>query len=178
MVPIRISAGDLEQIEDEEVNENLPQNISIPKQGEILLSHIPLVWMVPEAQRAGLRFDSNKVAEMDFSWIGNKEDFIGSGVPPAPGVPQVQATATEPTQINDKTKQRRDKFRNHLHRAAIESIAHNCLTFGGGLEIGADSAWTFMNICLSVGWTLSLTKPGEVFVFPCPVSCESCSTLL
>ena len=158
-IPPRLSARDLEQLEDEEAEENLSQDILevwfsgghgdigggwIPKRGEILLSHIPLAWMVREASRSGFRFDPEKVAEMNCGWEGNKNDFMDSYVPPAAGIPQVQVTGTESPKPNDGLNPERDAFHKHLHRAATESIVHDCLAFGGGLGTGTVSAWTFM----------------------------------
>ena len=164
-IPFRTDTFDWGNMEDEDRDEAAPQDVLevwfggghgdigggwTAKENEVLLSHIPLVWMVREAQRAGLRFSPEKVAEMNCGWgadFENDED-IDPGVAAATGIPQLQVTGTEsPASVASTANtadNRKNFFHKHLHRAATESTVHDCLQYGGGLGPIAVMSWAFM----------------------------------
>jgi hypothetical protein len=166
-IPPRAAAFDIqEQLEEEEeADEARPQDIQeiwfsgghgdigggwTPSEGEVLLSHIPLVWMVREAQRAGLRFDPEKVAEMNCGWNVDysEEDGGPSSAMHATGVPQVNVIRSDSWEKQKSNGKQpvpgKEQFHKHLHRAATEATVHDCLTFKGGLGASAVMAWNFM----------------------------------
>ena len=167
----RAFADDDDDDSDDEADEALPQNIKeiwfpgchadigagwpLEKDEEIPLSHGPLVWMVREAQKAGLRFDQQKVEEMKCGGnMGYEEEEGGHG----PGlelhgtmIPQVQITTTGspatshlPTEIPQTTHARRTKLHAHLHKGATQGRMHDVLKFKNGAPRTGVIAWNIM----------------------------------
>ncbi|KAK0715936.1 hypothetical protein B0H67DRAFT_635071 [Lasiosphaeris hirsuta] len=60
-----------------------------PGPGAMSLSHLPLVWMVRAAMKAGLRFDGEKLAEMDIT----AHDDLGGPCTPRGGMSQTTTSA-------------------------------------------------------------------------------------
>ena len=118
--------------------------------------------MVREAKRAGLRFDPDKMEEMNCGWdvsYDDEPDHEHVGPMDRHGtVPEVQITSTGDPEITkdrdlprDARKQRDDehhakrkRFHDHLHKAATQSTLHDALTFGKGLPTGSVATWKFM----------------------------------
>lgn len=105
------------------------------------LSHAPLVWMVQEAQRAGLRFKSSKLKKFQ-CWNGpivaetldtemktraNEHQADGEGV------------AENPTQDHSQN----DEFNEALRRSSSAKL-HDCLVFGDGLPATSVLSWKMM----------------------------------
>lgn len=121
-------------------------------------SHVPLVWMVREAMRAGLKFDLEKVQELDcFDLYNesakasskssrkqqqkrpeihlNQEDEDG-GELVAPPTPDTLAD-------DDGEKDFKQVFLDMMHKAHAARI-HDSLVYGGGLTTVAVTAWNMM----------------------------------
>lgn len=120
-------------------------------------SHVPLVWMVREAMRAGLKFDLEKVQELDcFDLFNesanaskssrqrqqkgpeihlNEEDEDG-GELVAPPTPDTLAD-------DDEEKDFKQVFLDMMHKAHLARI-HDSLVYGGGLSTMAVTAWNMM----------------------------------
>ncbi|CAJ0552178.1 Ff.00g061570.m01.CDS01 [Fusarium sp. VM40] len=113
-------------------------------EGSKSTSHIPLAWIVREAQKAGLPFDDEKVAEMGccvaHDWqdatgrppIPNLRVSSGSGVGHAPDMP-----------MDEKTRDPKDDFHGVMHGACTAKI-HDSLEYGQGLGAIAVTAWKIM----------------------------------
>ncbi|KAL9619678.1 MAG: hypothetical protein Q9160_005698 [Pyrenula sp. 1 TL-2023] len=87
---------------------------------EWTLSHIPLVWMVREAEQAGIRFDPHKMATLN-------------------------CCPDEIDDYGDREIGGREKtFLDALHLSSIQGTIHDCLTFGGGLSTLATLSWKAM----------------------------------
>ncbi|KAJ5127336.1 hypothetical protein N7448_008115 [Penicillium atrosanguineum] len=92
------------------------------------LSHIPLVWMVKEAQLVGLEFDPEKLKrfhcyeEPTYENLGYKETTING----------------------DISETNKDPFHETYHRTMDTGIAHDCLTYGGGLSFFSTLSWRLM----------------------------------
>ncbi|KAL7929371.1 hypothetical protein V8C35DRAFT_315836 [Trichoderma chlorosporum] len=120
-------------------------------------SHVPLIWMVREAIRAGLKFDLEKVQELDCfdlyneygsasSKNGRREQERGPNIlvnrdgeegaePVAPPSPDTSADGEDP----DLKK----VFMDMMHKAHLARI-HDSLVYGGGLSNMAVTAWNMM----------------------------------
>ena len=85
------------------------------------LSHIPLVWMVNEAQLVGLEFDAEKLKRF------NCYDGI-TGL----------AAHNNPNQC------REDPYHQVLTETMDRGIVHDCLTYGGGVSAFSTLAWRLM----------------------------------
>ncbi len=83
------------------------------------LSHTPLVWMVWEAESAGLKFDKYKMA--DLTCCPDKIDEYGNKDP--------EHFAT---------------FHKALHQSGTTGFIHDCLEFGGGLPRTSVLSWKMM----------------------------------
>ncbi|KAH6949016.1 hypothetical protein DER45DRAFT_588642 [Fusarium avenaceum] len=113
-------------------------------EGSKSTSHIPLAWIVREAQKAGLPFDDEKVAEMGccvaHDWqdatgrppIPNLRVSSGSGVGHAPDMP-----------MDEKTRDPKEDFHGVMHGACSAKI-HDSLEYGQGLGAIAVTAWKIM----------------------------------
>ncbi|KAF5021746.1 hypothetical protein F66182_6196 [Fusarium sp. NRRL 66182] len=108
-------------------------------------SHIPLAWIVREAQRAGLPFDTEKVAEMGCCVAHDWKDTTGR-----PPIPDLRVTSGSggpsrtPTMPRDeKTGDSHDDFHNAMHGACTARI-HDSLEYGQGLGAFAVTAWKIM----------------------------------
>ena len=166
----RIHLGDDDSDSDDEADEELPQNVQeiwfpgchadigagwpLAEGEDIPLSHCPLVWMVREAQKAGLRFDQEKVQEMKCGGNMGYEDEDGD----VPGtelhgtmIPEVHITTTgTPTAsrmqsgIPQTAHGRRTKLHHHLHKGATEGRMHDSLKFKNGTPATGVLAWNIM----------------------------------
>ncbi|KAM5342326.1 hypothetical protein ACJ41O_013292 [Fusarium nematophilum] len=109
-------------------------------------SHIPLAWMVREAQRAGLPFDTDKVAEMGCC-AGS--DWQGQMGRPRQDIPDLRVSSGNggpsrtPTMPNDEKSDSHKCFHDLMHGACTARI-HDSLEFGQGLGHMAVSAWKIM----------------------------------
>ncbi|OQD84885.1 hypothetical protein PENANT_c011G02787 [Penicillium antarcticum] len=83
------------------------------------LSHIPLVWMVKEAQLAGLEFDPEKLERFNC----RDETF-------------------EPLRASEETKP--DIYRDVLQQTMDRGIVHDTLTYGGGVSALSTLSWRLM----------------------------------
>jgi uncharacterized protein (DUF2235 family) len=96
------------------------------------LSHIPLVWMVKEAQAAGLEFDPEKLKhfncyeENPSAMEGPKETIFSNGL------------------AAHNHHRQTDKFNEALMCTMDQGIAHDCLSYGGGLSFFSTMAWRLM----------------------------------
>lgn len=108
--------------------------------------------MVREAQKAGLRFDPDKVQEMKCGWnVSYDED---EGGPPEnhaysydSNVPEVQITADgspRRPQKDEHFHSAKSKFHGHLQAAATQGVIHDCLQFKNGTAPLGVIAWNFM----------------------------------
>lgn len=129
------------------------------------LSHCPLVWMVREAQKAGLRFDSEKMKRLQchddddsdvFSQLPTRTraSFHGFDIPEVQvigspgsengrGFPQgssdEKAQPEEPSESTPKSE-----FLAALHKAATRGKLHDCLEFNNGLPFTSVLSWKIM----------------------------------
>jgi hypothetical protein len=83
------------------------------------LSHTPLVWMVWEAEAAGLKFDKTKMANL--TCCPDKIDEYGN-----------------------KDPDHYAKFHTALHESGTGGFIHDCLEIGGGLPLASVLSWKLM----------------------------------
>lgn len=102
------------------------------------LSDIPLMWMLREAQKAGMPLDPDKVRASNL-FPDEEEPDVDVGAPrlqveghALPESSQAQPTFDGPAFIEE------------IHRIATTSVVHDSLRFGGGLPWSAVAAWKFM----------------------------------
>lgn len=117
-------------------------------------SHVPLVWMIREAIRAGLPFDPDKVAELgcgvktELREIAkNEKEGKKSPSPEVPAI-RVQDGGGESSPMWEKSNQNllgedHAEFREVLTRAFTSPI-HDSLVYGGGLSFLPTTSWKLM----------------------------------
>ena len=124
---------------------------------EFPLSHGPLVWMVREAQKAGLEFDQDKMRALrccDTGFDMSMTDANAFG----PSVPEVQIT--EPPDLFRSPHSEHNSsgwapgwqpspatqspFHQTLHTAATRGVLHDCLEFNNGLGRSSVISWKMM----------------------------------
>lgn len=102
------------------------------------LSDVPLMWMLREAQKAGMPLDPDKVRASNLFPDEPEPEPENEGPrlqvegQPLPERPQAQETFEGPGWTEE------------IHRIATTSRVHDSLRFGGGLGWGAVAAWKFM----------------------------------
>lgn len=98
------------------------------------LSHIPLVWMVKEAQLVGLEFDAEKLKRF------NCFEEPGEGYP---GL-RDSATLNGDASNAHGGQRREDAFTETLTQTMDHGIVHDCLTYGGGVSFLSTLSWRLM----------------------------------
>ncbi|UKZ94723.1 uncharacterized protein TrAFT101_009576 [Trichoderma asperellum] len=121
-------------------------------------SHVPLVWMVREAMRAGLKFDLEKVQELDCFDLYNEsaKNSPKGGRKRQQKGPEIHLNqededggelVTPPTPDtladDDGGKDFKQVFLDMMHKAHLARI-HDSLVYGGGLSGVAVTAWNIM----------------------------------
>ena len=129
---------------------------------ELPLSHGPLVWMVREAERAGLNFDREMMVKLkcgeDFQrdW----EDLENPASAGDPGIPTFQVTnSTKPDLLNSPHSEKQNpgwtrglepeaskesEFHKSLRLAGTKGHLHDCLKFKNGLSTMSVISWKMM----------------------------------
>ncbi|KAM0433904.1 hypothetical protein ACHAPT_003847 [Fusarium lateritium] len=111
-------------------------------------SHIPLAWMVREAQKAGLPFDAEKVSEMGccaaHEWSEEPDRGRLTSIPDL-RVSSNGGPSRTPTMPNDEKteKESHSHFHDIMHGACSARI-HDSLEYGQGLGTMAVTAWKIM----------------------------------
>ena len=125
------------------------------------LSHGPLVWMVREAQRAGLDFDREMMVRLkccddqNDSW---PESYDSTHVGDS-DLPEVQVTSFPPNIFGSPKSEianpgwapgmepeepKKSEFHQTLYTAATKSKLHDCLEFNNGLSVMSVISWRMM----------------------------------
>ncbi len=83
------------------------------------LSHAPLVWMVHEAEKAGLKFDPYKMAKLN-------------------------CCPDEIDEYGNVDEEKREHFHSAIHESGCRGFIHDCLEYGGGLPRTSVISWKIM----------------------------------
>jgi hypothetical protein len=113
------------------------------QEGEVPLSHVPLVWIVREAKKSGCQFDEDKMATL--GCLDDSED----DVPPLADMPTIQVTDSPSAEKGMNggfpgLAKDEDTFRGRIAVGATKGKIHDCLSFGKGLPGTAVLAWKVM----------------------------------
>ncbi|KAL3479183.1 hypothetical protein BJX99DRAFT_85824 [Aspergillus californicus] len=114
------------------------------------LSHAPLVWMVQEAQRAGLEFDPTKMKQFECL-----EEYDGDYSPIRETTKwqknwcQDPAHEHEQNGVNEREEEKQpssssQRFKAALYTSSTEGLIHDCLSFGNGLPRLSVITWRLM----------------------------------
>ncbi|KAF2669630.1 hypothetical protein BT63DRAFT_479423 [Microthyrium microscopicum] len=139
---------------------------------EVALSHVPLVWMTREAQRAGLHFDPVKLRALHCAPEEHDAGIICNTAKAYQAVPQIiepnpsdedlapnekpahEIIPEAPNSTNDKSEDSQHdgiivddlpEFHRKLHLATTKGKIHDTLCFGNiGISASSVIAWNFM----------------------------------
>lgn len=107
------------------------------------LSHVPLVWMVREAQHAGLRFDEDKMRAL--SCYDDRTDAQSTSGAHGGSIPDIFVTASTPLRdLAPPTPAAPSSFQTALEQAMTRGQLHDCLSFNRGLPLLSVLSWTIM----------------------------------
>ena len=121
------------------------------------LSHVPLVWMVREARRAGLAFDLEKLREFnccagdgaDVAMVNFSDPFSRKHNPEIPSIrvhsttPVTEAAPAPHLGTADRPHEP-SRFHEALRSAATGGVLHDCLAFDQGLPHHSVLSWRMM----------------------------------
>ena len=163
--------------EEDEEDEAIPQDIEelwfpgghgdlgggwILEEDDTPLSLVPLVWMVREAQRAGLEFDSEQMLKLKCcdDNLTMDDEASAEGPPVRPPMPDIQITGASTGDIFNSPRREvstpgwapglappeapKSVFKKTLEYAMTNSILHDVLLFGSGLSTSQVLAWKCM----------------------------------
>ncbi|OCK75851.1 hypothetical protein K432DRAFT_429139 [Lepidopterella palustris CBS 459.81] len=119
------------------------------------LSHIPLVWMVREAQKAGLRFDEVKMRALNCCPEEMQEERRKPIIPqieidPASPDPERGPSSMPLSQIDrpdtatTSLRTTPSQFHTALHAAAMKGRIHDVLQFNNGASAASVISWNIM----------------------------------
>jgi uncharacterized protein (DUF2235 family) len=134
-------------------------------------SHVPLVWMIHEAMKAGLKFDLNRVRELGcmealddlcMTSADPQQGEAPAGQPPIPNImvrspstatpklfqrsgstQEANTTTTSGSSSSGESSASPPTFKEMMHKAHT-ALIHDSLEFGGGLSWSAVAAWKVM----------------------------------
>ncbi|KAL4894280.1 hypothetical protein BDV59DRAFT_192618 [Aspergillus ambiguus] len=120
---------DIEEVWFAGCHADIGGGLKLDKDEDLALSHVPLVWMVQEAQRAGLRFDPEKMKLFHCF-----DDTTGNI-----GLPHHLEQSTN-SQTNGNTDDGSD-FKTALWRATTNGHVHDFLQYGHGVPWPTVLTW-------------------------------------
>ena len=157
---------------------------------ESALSHAPLVWMVREAQRAGLDFDEERMLKFNCCDENYRipSDGLDDQTQPPLDMPEIQITSS-PTQErpdifrnpkSDKAesgwaaglepeKPGQSDFHRRLLASSTKGILHDCLQFDNGLNFGSVLSWRVMEYLPFRRMDLRPDGSWKAITFPLPM---------
>ena len=105
------------------------------KEGETPLSHVPLVWIVREAQRSGLEFDEGKMQALD---------CLDDSAAEAKNMPTIEISTSAGREKIEEGGEIQSRFKSLLIDTASKGMLHDCLRFDQGSPMGTVVRWKLM----------------------------------
>jgi hypothetical protein len=116
------------------------------KDGEVPLSHVPLVWIVREAKKSGLEFDEEKMKHLGCCF--DVEDAPKSDETHVPTIEVSGSPTTEAEKSEDFSHSEKifteAHFKEMIIKGATKGRVHDCLAFGKGLPAMSVASWRIM----------------------------------
>ncbi|KAJ5653059.1 hypothetical protein N7490_000062 [Penicillium lividum] len=128
----RDTTQDIEEVWFPGCHADIGGGLKLDEDEDWALSHVPLVWMVHEAQCAGLHFDSDKLKQ--FHCFDDSIDGVGQKYPGH------RTTNQERTEHSGKTGER-SEFEYALWRASTKGQIHDCLQYRHGATWPVVLSW-------------------------------------
>ncbi|KAL8733867.1 MAG: hypothetical protein Q9166_001855 [cf. Caloplaca sp. 2 TL-2023] len=188
--------NDLDELDEQDIEElwfpgchaDLGGGWPLGEGEEAPLSHAPLVWMVREAQRAGLELDRDKMMTLHCCDVDPRmldATFTSTKPDHGPQVPTLEVTAPsspdlfrsphsehsqpgwhkglepEPPQVSE--------FHKRLHHSATKGVLHDCLEFNNGLPPFSVLSWKMMEYMPFRRMDLRPDGSWKAITFPLPM---------
>lgn len=133
---IEDTTQDIEEVWFPGCHADIGGGLKLGEDEDFALSHVPLVWMVHEAQRAGLRFDPIKLKQFHcFDDSTNDNDLQR--------YPE-QNTVGQGNETDGEETNERSKFKYALWRASTNGQMHDFLRYGHGVPWPTVLSWQLM----------------------------------
>ncbi|KAI4277853.1 MAG: hypothetical protein L6R38_005357 [Xanthoria sp. 2 TBL-2021] len=152
------------------------------------LSHGPLVWMVREAQRAGLELDRDKMMALHCCDVDPRmldATFSSTNLDHGPQVPTFEVTApSQPDLFRSPHSEQElpgwhvglapeppqmSEFHKRLHHSATKGVLHDCLQFNNGLPSSSVLSWKIMEYMPFRRMDLRPDGSWKAITFPLPM---------
>ncbi|KAL8683261.1 MAG: hypothetical protein Q9186_000763 [Xanthomendoza sp. 1 TL-2023] len=153
------------------------------------LSHVPLVWMVREAQRAGLELDRDKMTSLNCCDVDPR--MLDATFPStklqngAPQVPTFEVTSPSSPDLFRSPHSEHEQpgwhaglepeqpqmsaFHQRLHHAGTKGVLHDCLEFNNGLPPLSVLSWRMMEYLPFRRMDLKPDGSWKAITFPLPM---------
>ena len=152
------------------------------------LSHGPLVWMVREAQRAGLDLDRDKMMQLhccdeDPRMLDAR--FSSTSPETGPQVPTLEVTAPSQPDLFRSPRSEQEvpgwhtgmepeppqmsEFHKRLHHSATKGVLHDCLQYHNGLPRRSVLSWKLMEYMPFRRMDLKEDGSWQAITFPLPM---------
>ncbi|KAL8892314.1 MAG: hypothetical protein Q9215_000713 [Flavoplaca cf. flavocitrina] len=152
------------------------------------LSHGPLVWMVREAQRAGLELDRDKMMQLhccdeDPRMLDAR--FSSTKPETGPQVPTFEVTAPSQPDLFRSPRSEQEvpgwhtgmepespqmsEFHKRLHHSATKGVLHDCLQYHNGLPRTSVLSWKLMEYMPFRRMDLKEDGSWQAITFPLPM---------
>jgi len=115
--------------------------------GEVPLSHVPLVWIVREAKKSGLQFDEEKMKTLG-CWYDDEDELRTK----EHHVPTIEVSGS-PTTTEEKIEKVSNyeprgnteaEFKERIFKGTTQGKIHDCLAYGQGLPTMSVASWRLM----------------------------------
>ncbi|KAL8697105.1 MAG: hypothetical protein Q9224_002466 [Gallowayella concinna] len=152
------------------------------------LSHVPLVWMVREAQRAGLRLDRDKMTKLNCCDVDPRmldAIFPSTKLEDGPQVPTFEVTSPSSPDLFRSPHSEHEQpgwhaglepeqpqmsdFHRRLHHAGTKGVLHDCLEFNNGLPPLSVLSWRMMEYMPFRRMDLKPDGSWKAITFPLPM---------
>ncbi|TVY84261.1 Uncharacterized protein LSUE1_G000870, partial [Lachnellula suecica] len=108
------------------------------EEGEVPLAHLPLVWIVLEAKKAGLQLDEDKMRMMG---CFDDSDMLTSDTP---GLPKIEVSPESGKEVAAGSEGGEMRFGDRILHCSTKSRTHDCLAFDQGLPSLSVFIWSVM----------------------------------
>ncbi|KAL8950893.1 MAG: hypothetical protein Q9222_003089 [Ikaeria aurantiellina] len=155
---------------------------------ESALSHAPLVWMIREAQRAGLELDRDQMLALHCCDVDPRmldATFPSTKAPHGPPVPTIEVTSPSAPNIFrsapsgeevpgwhaglEPEPPQASEFHKRLHSSSAKGILHDCLEFNNGLPPASVLSWKIMEYMPFRRMDLQADGSWKAITFPLPM---------
>ncbi|KAL9006021.1 MAG: hypothetical protein Q9188_001255, partial [Gyalolechia gomerana] len=156
---------------------------------ESALSHAPLVWMIREAQRAGLELDRDQMLNLHCCDEDPRmlDAVFPSAASPTNEQPLPTFNITTPSSPDifksphsgqehpgwhaglEPEAPKISEFHQRLHKAATKGVLHDCLQFNNGLPRGSVLSWKIMEYLPFRRLDLQPDGSWKAITFPLPM---------